>query len=267
MKVKNFAESKGIVLFSRDYKEKDMLVKIFTETSGKLMFFVKRAHQKNNPLFQGVLPYTQATYIGKFNEEGLSFLNGVKEVHAFKQIQADIFAAAYATYLLNLADAAIEDHVYDPNLYTFLSQALTLIDEGKDSEIITNIFEIQLLHRFGVALNWQNCQICGQTQGKFDFSPKYHGLLCETHFLNDSHRYQADPVSIHFIRLFANVSFENLNELKLKTETKQAIRQVIDQLYEEYVGIHLKSKKFIDEMKQWGKVLKPKPLEKNVEND
>ncbi|MCZ1300290.1 DNA repair protein RecO, partial [Enterococcus faecium] len=30
----------------------------------------------------------------------------------------------------------------------------------------------------------------------------------------------------------------------------------IDQLYDEYVGIHLKSKKFIDQMKSWAHVLK-----------
>ncbi len=42
----------------------------------------------------------------------------------------------------------------------------------------------------------------------------------------------------------------------MKEETKQAIRELIDQLYDEYVGIHLKSKKFIDQMKSWAHVLK-----------
>lgn len=44
-------ETKGIILFTKDFKEKDKLVKIFTESYGKLMFFVKGAHRKNNPLF------------------------------------------------------------------------------------------------------------------------------------------------------------------------------------------------------------------------
>ena len=30
----------------------------------------------------------------------------------------------------------------------------------------------------------------------------------------------------------------------------------MDQLYEEYVGIHLKSKKFIDSLADWGQLLK-----------
>lgn len=264
----HIAESKGIVLFTKDYKEKDKLVKIFTESAGKLMFFVKGAHRKNNPLTPAIMPYTQAVYLGKFNQEGLSFLNAVKDIQPFLKIQQDIFAAAYATYLLALTDAAIEDRVYDPNLFTFLQQALNLLDEGKDLEIITNIFEIQILQRFGVLFNWDQCQICGRTQGKFDFSPKYHGLLCERHFFEDKNRYQADPIAIHFIRQFSQISYQNIQSISLKEETKKQIQKVIDQLYEEYVGIHLKSKKFIEQMNEWGNVLKPtNEKEKNEEKD
>mgnify|MGYP007126633253 CR=1 FL=1 len=51
-------------------------------------------------------------------------------------------------------------------------------------------------------------------------------------------------------------------------ETKKQIQKVIDQLYEEYVGIHLKSKKFIEQMNEWGNVLKPtNEKEKNEEKD
>ena len=35
------AETHGLVLYSRNYKEKDKLVKIFTESFGKRMFFVR----------------------------------------------------------------------------------------------------------------------------------------------------------------------------------------------------------------------------------
>ena len=34
------------------------------------------------------------------------------------------------------------------------------------------------------------------------------------------------------------------------------LRQAIDQLYEEYVGIHLKAKKFIDSLSDWGAIMK-----------
>lgn len=249
-------ETKGIILFTRDYKEKDKLVKIFTESFGKLMFFVKGAHRKNNPLTPAILPFTMATYIGDFRSEGLSFLNSSKQIQPFRNIQQDIFLNAYATYLLNLVDSALEDQVYDPNLFQFTIQALQALEAEKDPEIITNIFEIQLLNRFGVTPEWRHCVICGKTQGKFDFSSKYSGVLCEQHWHLDERRYHADPRSIHFIRMFSAVAYDQVQNINVKAATKVAIRQTIDELYEEYVGIHLKSKKFIDQMKAWEDTLK-----------
>lgn len=252
----SIGETKGLILFTKDYKEKDKLVKIFTESYGKMMFFVKGVHRKNNPIRASILPFTKAVYIGEFKNEGLSFLNSSKEVTPFLTIQQDIFINAYATYLLNLVDVAIEDRTYDPNLFFFADQALTLLNEGKDPEIITNIFEVQLLTRFGVSPNWTHCSICNETKGIFDYSSKYSGILCQNHFSFDLARYNSDPKAIHFIRLFSAISYDKIQTISLKTETKAAIRRTIDELYDEYVGIHLKSKKFIDQMKNWENLLK-----------
>ena len=53
----------------------------------------------------------------------------------------------------------IEDQHYDPNLFQFTHMALSALNEQKDPEIITNIFEIQLLERFGVRPEWHH--YCG----------------------------------------------------------------------------------------------------------
>lgn len=244
-------ETQGLILFARNHREKDKLVKIFTEKYGKIMFFVKGANRPNNPLTAAILPFTNGNYVGDIRTEGLSFLNTVKEVEPFKKIQQDIFISAYATYILNLVDAAIEDQVYDPALYGFTTRALKALDEEKDPEIITNIFEMQILSRFGIALNWERCAVCGETHGKFDYSSKYSGILCERHWDQDVRRHHADPKAIHFIRMFSAISYEQIQNIHLSTETKAGIRQTIDMLYDEYVGVHLKSKKFIDQMKTW----------------
>ncbi|MGY3749431.1 DNA repair protein RecO [Vagococcus acidifermentans] len=256
--MKHVHETEGLVLFARTHREKDKLVKIFTESYGKRMFFVKRAMRPNNPLTPALMPFTKAVYIGDIRDDGLSFLNAVKHIEGFQVIQQDIFISAYATYMLNLVDAAIEDRVYDPALYGFTKQALTALNNQIDPEIITNIFEIQLLNRFGVAIDWSGCRICGETQGKFDFSPAYNGLLCEQHIYKDDHRLHADPKAIHFLRMFSQISYEQINQITMKESTKQLIRHVIDELYDEYVGLHLKSKKFIDDMKSWEDTLKNK---------
>ncbi|WP_314059983.1 DNA repair protein RecO [uncultured Vagococcus sp.] len=259
------SESKGIILFARNHREKDKLVKIFTEKHGKMMFFVKNANRPNNSITTAILPFTEAVFVGEFREEGLSFLNDSKEVNGFQRIQQDIFISAYATYILNLVDVAIEDLVYDPALYGFTRQALTYLNQGLDAEIITNIFELQLLARFGFAFQWKQCAVCGETQGKFDFSSQYSGVLCERHWHLDDRRYHAKPRAIHFMRLFSSISLDQIKSIELKDETKEDIRKTIDLLYDEFVGIHLKSKKFIDEMKNWETTMRIPKREPKVE--
>lgn len=249
-------EVQGMVIFSKNYREKDKLVKIFTETYGKKMFFVKGANRKNNPLTPALQPFTKSLYIADIKEEGLSFLNGVKEIKMFDEIQKDIFISAYATYILNLVDVVIEDGTYDPALYGFTLEAITLLNQKIDPEIITNIFEVQLLERFGISINWKRCCICGETHGKFDYSFANHGILCEKHWHLDERRSHFDAVGMHFIRLFSQISYKQINEITLKKKTKDMIRFILDEIYSEYVGIFLKSKKFIDDMKSWENVLK-----------
>ncbi|MGX7351047.1 DNA repair protein recO [Enterococcus canis] len=252
----NIGETKGIILFTRNYKEKDKLVKIFTESYGKLMFYVKGASRPNNPLAAAILPFSKATFVGDFRGEGLSFLNSYKFLTSYTKIQEDIFISAYATYILGLVDAAIDDRVYDPALFGFVSEALALLNEGQDPEVITAIFEVQMLERFGVRPVWDQCAVGGERSGRFDYSFKYNGVICEKHFALDPHRLHADPRAIYFLRMFSAIRYDQIQSISVKPATKQAIRSVLDQLYDEYVGIHLKSKKFIDDMQKWADVMK-----------
>lgn len=244
-------ETEGIVLFARDYREKDKLVKIFTERYGKVMFFVRNIRQQNHELAPAIIPLTRAHFVGAIRQEGLSFLNSVKERTPYPALHQDLYLHAYATYLAGLVDAAIEDHEYDPALYGFLREALGALETGLDAEVVTNIFELQILHRFGVAFHWSSCAVCGETQGRFDFSERYHGVLCERHFSQDGQRLHAAPKAVHFARIFAQAHYTQIESIAVQRETKDEIRQLIDTLYERFVGIHLKSKKFIDSMHDW----------------
>lgn len=247
-------QSKGIVLYNRNYREQDKLVKIFTETMGKRMFFVKHAgHSKLTPAIQ---PMVQADYLMKINPTGLSYLDDFSEVQTFKKVQADIFKFSYASYLLSLADAAISDNQPDPQLYAFLIKTLELMEDGLDEEILTNIFEVQLLERFGVQLNFHECVFCHRVGQRFDFSYQYSGLLCPEHYDKDDKRSYLDPNVPYLLDRFQGIQFDELKTISIKPEIKQKIRQFIDALYDNYVGIHLKSKKFIDSLNQWGDIMK-----------
>ncbi|MCB4945195.1 DNA repair protein RecO [Streptococcus mutans] len=247
-------ETRGLVLYNRQFREDDKLVKIFTETSGKHMFFVR--HATNSKLSSVIQPLILANFILKINNHGLSYIEDYKGVSLFKEINADIYKLAYATYLVSLADAAISDAVYDAPLFAFLIKTLELMDEGLDYEILTNIFEIQILDRFGVQLNFHDCVFCHRVGLAFDFSHRYSGLLCPEHYEKDPYRSHLDPNVPYLLNQFQTLHFDSLKTISVKPDMTQKLRKFIDEVYEDYIGLRLKSKKFIDDLDHWGQVMK-----------
>ena len=195
-------ESRGLVLFNRNYRENDKLVKIFTEQAGKRMFFVRGGG--SGKLSAVIQPITIAEFMMTVNDEGLSFIEDYSQAESFKEITSDIFKLSYATYLAALTDAAIADGVAD---------------------------------------------------AQFDFSYKFSGLLCPNHYAEDERRSHLDPNVPYLLDRFQGLSFEELRSISVKDDMKRKLRHFIDDLYDNYVGIHLKSKKFIDNLNSWGHIM------------
>ncbi|MDK6689050.1 MULTISPECIES: DNA repair protein RecO [Aerococcus] len=244
----NQATFPGIVLYQRPYKEKDLLVKIFTQPYGKRMFFVRNIHKPNNVLKQPSFAFVRAEYIGTINDRGFSFLKEVKSMTFPKHTMSDLEAMAYASYLCHLVDASMPDREVDQVLFTQLEQALDKIETGFNPAIIANILEVQLLAKFGVMPQLHACQICQEDQGIFDFSVAFDGLLCQKHFDRDPRRLHWPARAAHFIKLFSQINFSILQSIQLNSQSQAMIRRAIDDLYDEYVGLHLKSKSFIDKL-------------------
>lgn len=245
-------QTQGIILYNKDYKEKDKLVKIFTANYGKQMIYVKGANTNRYKEKLAIQSMTISDFSLKINESGLSFIKSYSETKFFKRIQTDIFLNAYATYLINLVDVSIADRVVDQALYFFLLQSLALIDkDGMDAEVIVFIFEVQILSRFGVYIDFEHCEICGKNQPPFDFTWDYQGVICQEHLSQSKEIAHVDPNIIHLLSLFSKVNLEKINEIRINQEMKNKIRIFLDLIYNEYVGVNLKSKRFIDNMGKW----------------
>lgn len=247
-------ESYGLVLNSYNYREGDKLVKIFTETNGKHMFFVNRSEKSRFNI--AIQPLTVAKFMIKINDKGLSFIEDYKEVNSFKKINIDLFKLSYASYVVSLADVALFDGEIDSSLFAFLHKTLVLMEEGLDYEILTNVFEIQLLNRFGVNFNWNECSFCHRANVPFDFSYRYSGLLCPDHYDKDTHRSYIDPNVLYLVNHFQSVRLDDLKKISVKIEMKRKLRLFIDAIYDNYIGLNLKSKKFIDDLETWGTIMK-----------
>ena len=231
------------------------LVKIFTEQAGKRMFFVKHAGQsKLAPVIQ---PLVLARFLLRINDDGLSYIEDYHEVMTFPKINSDLFVMAYATYVAALADASLQDNQQDAPLFAFLQKTLELMEAGLDYQVLTNIFEIQILTRFGISFNFNECVFCHRVGQAFDFSFKYGACLCPDHYHEDERRCHINPNIPYLLNQFQAIDFETLGDhFRSSLKSSKSYANLWINSIEEYVGIHLKSKKFIDSLADWGQLLK-----------
>lgn len=253
----------GILLFRRDYAERDYLIKFLTQEFGKKMFLVRGAKKRGFKLTADILPFTEGSYVGDIADTGLSYIRTARETHQFQGIGEDIFKNAYATYIMSLVDAAFPDSQPLGDWYRRVHRALELIDEGQNAAIVTNVVEIQLMPAFGVAPQLQGCAICGRTDLPFDYSESYGGLLCQQHWSADPRRLHLGPRTIYYLRQFSVLDLDRVHHIKVKPSTTHALRQLMDEIYASQIGVHPKSKRFLDQMQSWAPRLTQNPTTDN----
>ncbi|WP_289847005.1 DNA repair protein RecO [Fructilactobacillus ixorae] len=241
----------GILIYRQNYREHDMLVKFFTAEAGKKMFLIRGARRPKFKMTADLLPFSYGTYDGTLKKQGLSYIATADHVKHFSQISADLMLNAYATYIMGLLDAAFPDGVVVSQWFDKLFYALNLINNGFDPAIITNIVEVQLLPVLGVAPEWHHCAVCGRTTTTYDYSEQFGGLICERHFAADPHRLHLAPRTLYYLQLFSAVELAKIGKIQVNQRTKAQLQQTLDQIYDHDVGLKLKSKRFLQQMKQW----------------
>lgn len=245
----------GIIMYRRDYRERDLLVKILTRQAGKRMFMLKNAKRPSYPLAGDVLPFTLGQYEGKLNPKGLSFLDTAIQTTHFQNVTEDIVINAYFTYIIGLLDAAYEDGQPMERWFDMTVSALAKLDAGMDPQVIANMFAIQLLGAFGVQPELRTCVLCGRNDMQLDYSEKFNGLICARHWNDDEHRLELSAKAVFYIQQFSVVDLAKVNSINVGAETKADIQKFIDLLYENSVGIHIRAKRFLDQMAKWQNVL------------
>ena len=62
------------------------------------------------------------------------------------------------------------------------------------------------------------------------------------------YRIRIAPGTVRLLRLFYLLDLKRLGNISVKQETKAELKKVISAYYDEYSGLYLKTRKFLDQM-------------------
>ncbi len=244
----------GIVIRSTAYGESNKVVTLYTRELGKVGVMARGAKKPNSRLSAITQLFTHGYFLVQIGS-GLGSLQQGEIISSLRSIREDIFLTAYSSYIVELTDKSTEDRKINPYLFELLYQTLHYINEGYDPDVLMNIYELKILNVLGLYPTLNQCSVCGHTDGHFAFSIREGGILCHRCLNKDPYHLKLSPAAVKLLRIFYYFDLSRLGTISIKEETKAELRKVIWTYYDEYSGLHLKSKKFLDSIKQFRQLL------------
>ena len=109
----------GIVLRVTDYKERDALLTLLTDTQGKITVKARGLRRKNSPLVAPceLLAYGEFTL---FEYRGQYTVNEAHSIELFQPLRKDLQKLSLATYFAQVAELLSQEDMPNPELMSLL---------------------------------------------------------------------------------------------------------------------------------------------------
>ena len=237
-------EVTGIVVSEHNYGEKSKIINLFTKEKGIIGIMVKGGRSLKSPLRSVTGKLSYGTFEIYYKKDKLSKLNEVNIINNFSNIKKDIELIKYASYITDLAHQ-VEKHKHDSEVFDNLILALIKINEGINPNVITNILELKYLDYLGIKPELNSCSVCGSTK-ILTVSTSKGGFICTNCHTNEK---IVDKKTIQVLRMLYFVDISKISKINLSEETKSNIDNFINEYYDKYAGLYLKSKKFLKSIK------------------
>lgn len=232
----------GIIISTVDYKESSKILNILTSTEGIIGVLAKGSKNPKSKISATSNTLTYGIFYLNYYKGNIPSLLEVDIKNSFKFIRKDLLKTNYAIFLLELI-SQVYKHDNSEKIYSMLIDSLKKINEGYDAQVITNIVELKLLQYLGIKPEVEHCVNCKKTTNILTISSYKGGYLCKDCVGNEP-IYQLKTIGL--IRLFCNVDISKITKLDINDTIKKEISIFIDDYYERYSGLYLKSKHLLE---------------------
>lgn len=234
----------GIIISEVDYKESSKIINILTPELG-IIGLIARGTKKIKSNLSGVTSKLTYGYFHiNYKENKLSNLIEVDIINSFKNIRTNLDKISYATYLLELSSLAYK-HEENKEIYNLLIASLKKIEEDFDPQVITNILELKLLEYLGIKPIIDSCVNCGTKDNIVTISSYKGGYLCKNCAKNEP---IVNIKTIKLLRMFYYVDIDKISKINISDNIKLELNRFIDDYYDRYSGLYLKSKTFLKKL-------------------
>ena len=230
----------GIIINTKNYGDTSKIIDILTKEYGVIGVMAKGCKSLKSNLRSVTEKLTYATFTIYYKKDKLSILSEASVINNFSNIKKDIEKISYASFLMDLTNQVYKQ-CEDNSLYDLLISSLKKINDNFNPLIITNIIELKYLEYLGVMPNINGCSICG-SKSVVTLSSDKGGYLCSKCHTNEP---IVSNKAIKLVRMYTLVDINKIEKLDIKKDIVYEVNNFIDDYYDRYTGLYLKSKSFL----------------------
>lgn len=233
-------EVEGLIVKETPYGDTSKIIQVLTRDYGIISIMCKGAKSMKSRLRSLTMRFTYGIFHIYYKENKLSTLITVDIIDNLSNIKNDITLISYMTYLTELTTQVIKQG-NDKEIYDVFINGIKKINSNLDPLVITNILELKYLDFLGITPELNECVICGN-KNVVTLSSLKGGFVCKKHLENE---FIVSEKTIKIIRLFKYVDISKISKLDISCEVKNEINDFINNYYDDYTGLYLKSKEFL----------------------
>lgn len=242
-------KAEGIVLRTNDYGEGNKILTILTKDQGKLSLMARGAKKPKSRLSSISQLFTYGTYLFyKGSGRGMGTLSQGEVLRSFREIRQDLVKTAYAAYFAELLDKVLEEHEPHPYLFQLFLESCSLLEDDKDVEILSRLYELKILNSSGYRPFLNGCVVCGGTEGFFGFSVQEGGFICERCYQTDPQYFPLQAATVKILRTLYLIEPYRLGNINVKQETKDELKKALWCFMDHHTPLRLKSRDFLEKL-------------------
>ena len=208
---------KGIVLSASDYKDKDILITLFTVELGKIRAVLRGAKQAKAKLKFAGQPFCFADWI-LIKKGEYFYVTQVDLIDTFYDLTSDYDKFLVATSMNEVCIELLKPNIINEKLFVELLTAIKLlIYDELEYELIFTKFLLNVLNNSGYALNFSVCGGCNMPiVGDIILSSNTNDFSCVSCCNN-----YGLPVSkreFNALKIISNANWDNLKTIKVQKD-------------------------------------------------
>jgi len=259
-------KTQGVVLRYTNINESDRILTVFSPELGKIPVMSRGCRRPKSRFLASSQLFCYSEFV-LTRYRDLMIMTQAEVKTAFFDIRNDLERFAYASYILNIVDEAVNPGEENYHLFALLLKTLSYLSFSDiQPEDITAVFELKLMELIGYRPELETCVLCGtlpetvvkpryqgQTQAQSGslFSVFHGGIVCRACATDAGRVFPFTPESLSCMKhiLDMDVDGGDIRDIQFSPGIREQLHVMLPVFVSEKLDKHFKSRDYIDSLK------------------